>query len=413
MNTDPKAITSILLSSGNGWFDSEKESAAVFSKPSFSLSFTDKGLKITSDNHIHTFNADPLDLVERYNGAGYHAVGYIGYSYLEHTNRGFKTSREKDGARFPKIFFHFYKEENIENTSLARLKGSAPVEEQKAITGSCSNITKSEYLEKLEKIKKYISAGDIYQVNMSQRFYSDPVSHIIPYFLGFYNTQPVPFAAYIDFTDFQLLSGSMELFLRKSGKTVLTKPIKGTSKRGSSEAEDEILMKNLKESEKERAENLMIVDLMRNDIGRICEYGSVRVNRLFDINTYETLFQMESEVEGVLKEGLTLSEIVYNTFPPGSVTGAPKRRALEIIDEIEPHYRGPYCGAVCYIKPDGDFSMSVGIRVKVNTPERSIFWVGGGIVWDSDPEAEYEETLLKSSAIRETDSTMLRQSPLK
>ena len=408
MNTDPKEITSILLSSGNGWFNSEKQSAAVFKKPSFSLSFADNGLRITSENHTHSFNADPLYLVERYTSAGYHAVGYIGYSYLEHTNRGFKTSREKDGVRFPKIYFHFYKEENIENTNLDELKNSVPRDTQTSITGSSSNITKSEYLEKLERIKKYISSGDIYQVNMSQRFYSDSVSHVIPYFLRFYKTQPVPFAAYIDFGNYQLLSGSMELFLNKSGKTVLTKPIKGTSKRGGSAEEDEKLRKELKESEKERAENLMIVDLMRNDIGRICEYGSVKVNRLFDINTYETLFQMESEVEGVLKEGLTLSEIVYNTFPPGSVTGAPKRRALEIIDEIEPHYRGPYCGAVCYIKPDGDFSMSVGIRVKVNTPERSIFWVGGGIVWDSDPEAEYEETILKSSAIKETDSTMLR-----
>lgn len=411
MKIDRKEISSILTSSGNGWFDTADKKCVVFRRPRFSLSFSNNNIRVISDSHCHSFNADPLYLVERYVAAGYFAVGYIGYNYLEFTNSGFKTSSKKDGIKFPQIYFHFYKDEDLidlpyrKRNSIVKSGGEG---REFQLKKSVSNLTKEQYLEKLEKIKKYIASGDIYQVNLSQRFYSNPIREIIPYFFKLYDSQPVPFAAYIDFNDFQLLSGSMELFLSKRGNRLLTKPIKGTAKRGRDSTEDEKLKIRLGESEKERAENLMIVDLMRNDISRICEYGSVNVNRLFEVKSYKTLFQMESEVEGRLKNGISLSELVYNTFPPGSVTGAPKRRALQIIDDLEPHYRGPYCGAVCFLKPDGDFSMSVAIRIKVNTPEKSIFWVGGGIVWDSDPEAEYEETILKSNAITNTDSSMYR-----
>jgi anthranilate/para-aminobenzoate synthase component I len=191
----------------------------------------------------------------------------------------------------------------------------------------------------------------------------------------------------------------MELFLRKSGRRITSRPIKGTRRRGRDGKEDERLRRELLESEKERAENLMIVDLMRNDLGRVCEFGSVRVKNLFEIEPYSTLYQMVSEVDGKLRDGVTVGEIIRNTFPPGSVTGAPKRRAMEIIDELEPHLRGPYCGAIGLFMPNGDFTLSVAIRVLAALGDMGTFWVGGGIMWDSVPELEHEETLVKAQAM--------------
>jgi len=153
-------------------------------------------------------------------------------------------------------------------------------------------------------------------------------------------------------------------------------------------------------SQKERAENLMIVDLMRNDLGRVCNYGTVKVNNLFNIESYATLHQMVSEVEGYLKDEIRIGDIIKSTFPPGSVTGAPKRRAVELIDELEPHVRGPYCGAIGIFYPNGDFTLSVGIRIMLVKKCIGTFWVGGGIVWDSDPEKEFDETLVKARAIQ-------------
>ena len=170
----------------------------------------------------------------------------------------------------------------------------------------------------------------------------------------------------------------MELFLRRDGGKISTKPIKGTAKRSKDLRTDRSIKKQLGENEKEKAENLMIVDLMRNDLGRICETGSVKVKELFRINEYKTLFQMESEIEGRLRENISLSEIISSTFPPGSVTGAPKSRALEIIDELEPHYRGPYCGALGVFYPDKDFVLSVAIRIMLALDENTCYWVGGG-----------------------------------
>jgi anthranilate/para-aminobenzoate synthase component I len=191
----------------------------------------------------------------------------------------------------------------------------------------------------------------------------------------------------------------MELFLRKSGNKLVTNPIKGTIKRGITDEIDTILKAKLISSAKERAENLMIVDLMRNDLGRVCRIGSVKVNKLFEVETYATLHQMVSEVEGTVDENIKASQIVRSVFPPGSVTGAPKKRTLEVIDELEPHLRGPYCGTIGVFYPNGDFTLSVAIRIALTRLGKATFFVGGGIVWDSDPEKEYDETILKSEAI--------------
>jgi len=188
----------------------------------------------------------------------------------------------------------------------------------------------------------------------------------------------------------------MELFLEKKGREIITKPIKGTIKRGLNELEDEVLKNQLTNSEKERAENLMITDLMRNDLSKIA--NNVKVKELFKVDKYSTLFQMSSTVKGALKEKLSFEKIILNTFPPGSVTGAPKKRAMEIIDELEDKKRSVYCGATFLIKPNLDFVMSVAIRQMIFTKDGCSIYVGSGIVWDSDPVKEYEETLIKAKA---------------
>ncbi|MBA7675168.1 Aminodeoxychorismate synthase component 1 [subsurface metagenome] len=260
-------------------------------------------------------------------------------------------------------------------------------------------MTKSNFIRMVEQARRYIAKGDIHQVNLSQRF--DVPFDIPPqlFLAKLYEVQPVPFACCMDFGEFQLLSGSMELFLRRIGRRLVTRPIKGTRKRGATAEEDNALREELLASEKERAENLMIANLMRNDLERVCKYGSTKINKLFEIEPYSTLHQMVSEVEGTLREGATINSIIRNTFPPGSITGAPKRRAMKIIDELEPHLRGPYCGAIGIFEPSGDFTLSVAIRVFVSSRGKGTFWVGGGIMWDSVPELEYEETIIKAQAI--------------
>ena len=261
------------------------------------------------------------------------------------------------------------------------------------------NIKEEEYLAAIKKIKEYISAGEVYQINFTCKIFFENDGSASGLFARLRAAHPVCHSSFINMGDTRIISLSPELFLRRVGDRIQTRPMKGTIRRGRWSGEDEKFMRQLSESEKERAENLMIVDLMRNDLSRVCEFGSVRVNKLFSIEPYTTLFQMVSEVEGRLRGDVSLGQIIRNTFPPGSVTGAPKRRAMEIIDELEPHLRGPYCGAIGLFKPGGDFTLSVAIRVLAASQGRGAFWVGGGIMWDSVPELEYEETLIKAEAI--------------
>ena len=197
-------------------------------------------------------------------------------------------------------------------------------------------------------------------------------------------------------TEFSIISATMELFLKKEKNTLKTKPIKGTRPRGKNKEEDLNYYEELKNSEKEKAENLMITDLMRNDLGIISK--KVFVERLFEIEKYKSLYQMSSTVKSILKENISLKDIIFSTFPPGSVTGAPKKRALEIIDQLEENKRYVYCGSVFLIKPDRDFMMSVAIRQSIFHNNKCYIYVGAGIVSDSIPEKEFDETILKSKA---------------
>ncbi len=235
-------------------------------------------------------------------------------------------------------------------------------------------------------IKGFIERGDVYQINLTSRIDFRREGDPERLFLSFYSRQPVPYAFYLDLGDLFVLSGSMELFLAKRGGRLVSRPIKGTGSPG----EDPSF------SPKERAENLMITDMMRNDIGRVALPGSVRVRELFAVRTYKTLSQMHSEVEGKTEKGF--AEIIRATFPPASVTGAPKKRAIEIIDLLEPHARGYYCGSAGILRPNGDFTLSVLIRTAFGGGSQLSYFAGCGIVWDSDPEREWEELKLKVKA---------------
>jgi para-aminobenzoate synthetase component 1 len=214
---------------------------------------------------------------------------------------------------------------------------------------------------------------------------------------------PAPFSAYINLPEVQLLSASPERFLRfdPGNRRLQTRPIKGTRPRGRTEEEDEALARKLLASEKDRAENVMIVDLERNDLGRVAEIGSVRVTELASLETLPTVFHLASTVEATLREDRDVVDLLLATFPGGSITGAPKIRAMEIIDELEPTARSVYTGAIGYLGFDGSIDLNIAIRTILVRQGVAYFQAGGGIVADSDPEMEYQETLHKASALRD------------
>jgi len=405
-------ISCLFLDSGGGWSGKYEKAGTFmrFGQPRGSFCAEGGNVTIiTASGKVQT-KRDPLTILEGFLSEGYIAAGYIGYEYSTYTESAFTPARVKEGDRYPDLKFLLYREDDIVrgNTADYKLKVGSDMTEttdfldspNRSLSPPTSNMSRDEYINMVEAAKRYIRDGDIYQINLSQRFTVGPGISPIEFFLRMFHVQQVPFGCYIDFGDFQLCSGSMELFLRRSGGVLTTGPIKGTSERGLNPESDTIKRAKLVGSEKERAENLMIVDLMRNDLSKVCRAGSVKVTRLFDVESYATLHQLVSEVEGKLANGIGVSGIVKNIFPPGSVTGVPKRRVLQIIDGLEPHYRGPYCGAAGVFFPDGDFTLSVGIRLLITDPGKATFWVGGGVVWDSDPVREYEETLLKSMAIK-------------
>ena len=262
-----------------------------------------------------------------------------------------------------------------------------------------SNFTRDEYIKAVEDAIEYIANGDIFQVNLSQRFESKLPCEPYELYLRLRRESPAPFACLLNFGDVTVAGASPERFLRMSGGRVETRPMKGTRPRGRSPAEDDALAAELLSSGKDRAENIMIVDLERNDLGRVCEYGSVKVRDMCTLEKYATVFQLTSTVEGKLGEGRDGIDLLKAAFPGGSVTGVPKVRAMEIIDELEPTRRGIYTGSVGYLGFDGGMDLNIVIRTFVIKGQRLYFQVGGGIVADSDPFMEYQETLDKARAL--------------
>ena len=264
-----------------------------------------------------------------------------------------------------------------------------------------SNMTAEEYGTGFRKIKKYIREGDCYQVNFAQRFSTMVAGSPWLAYQALRKINPSPFSAYMNYPDFQVLSNSPEHFLSVRDKVVHTRPIKGTRPRSSSESEDRLLLLELADSKKDQAENIMIVDLLRNDISKNCEPGSVQVPGLCDIESFPNVHHMVSTVTGRLRRGRSAIDLLRGCFPGGSITGAPKLRAMEIIEELEPHRRGIYCGSIGYIGFDGSMDVNIAIRTIVHKDHCMYFYAGGGIVHDSEEAAEYQETFDKATAMME------------
>lgn len=266
-------------------------------------------------------------------------------------------------------------------------------------SGLEGGFTREEYCRAIEKALQYIGSGDIYQMNMTQRFATRLETDPWDLYRRLRYINPAPFAAFLRFPEVTVAGSSPERFLQVDGEQVETRPIKGTRPRGETPEEDQKFKEELQNSEKDQAELLMIVDLERNDLGRFCRTGTVEVPELFCLETYATVFHLVSTVTGRLPEGKNVLDLLPEVFPGGSITGAPKIRAMEIIEELEPVRRSIYTGSVGYIDFAGRSDLNIVIRTFIIKNDRAYFQVGGGIVADSDPGAEYQETLDKAKAL--------------
>ncbi len=353
-------------------------------------------------------------------------VGYFSYD-LAHRIERLRTSARVDHG-FPLIELTFYRrvlsydheqrswiacqlvEENaptdqieVDLENLLDTVMSAPVPERDpspALAGPLSsNFSREEYEGAVRRVLEYIAAGDTYQVNLSQRFEGKLAIAPKELALRLFEANPAPFSACLRFGNRAIVSSSPERFLRVRDGIVETWPVKGTRPRGATPDEDARLLKRLLDSEKERAELVMITDLLRNDLGRVCEYGSVQVPELRAVASHRNVHHTYSRVIGRLRSNVDLVDLLRATLPGGSVTGAPKVRAMEIIEELEPTARGPYCGAIGWIGVDGTIDLNIAIRTMLLEDEHLTFQVGGGIVADSRPADEYDETLHKARGI--------------
>jgi para-aminobenzoate synthetase component 1 len=274
-----------------------------------------------------------------------------------------------------------------------------PCEEPSPGPGWRCSFTPAAYRAAVARLIELIAAGEIYQANLSQRFETPLRAKPWALYRALRDACPAPYAAFMRCGDLEILSASPERFLLRRGDRIETRPIKGTRPRGRTSGEDRRLAEELLRSEKDRAELVMIVDVERNDLGRVCRTGSVEVPELARLESYANVHHLVATVRGRLKAGVGPVELLEATFPGGSITGAPKIRAMEILDGIEPTRRGPYTGAAGYIDVSGDLDLQIAIRTAYSLRGRAWFQVGGGIVSDSDPQAEYEETLAKGKAL--------------
>lgn len=265
-----------------------------------------------------------------------------------------------------------------------------------------SNFTKGNYIKAVQSIKDYIRRGHIYQANLTQRFMCQTKEDPFSIYRRLRAFNPAPFACYLDFGNGHILSSSPERFLKIQGNMIETRPIKGTRPRGSTVEEDKANKAELLSSEKDKSELLMIVDLERNDLGKVSKTGTVKVPELFYLEEYATVHHLVSTVTGEMKEDIEPMDVIEAAFPGGSITGAPKIRSMEIIDELEPTQRNIYTGSIGYMGFNGTVDLNIAIRTIVMKEDKAYFQVGGGIVWDSDPELEYQETLHKGRALFKT-----------
>jgi para-aminobenzoate synthetase component 1 len=264
-----------------------------------------------------------------------------------------------------------------------------------------SNFTPASYAAAFARVQDYLQAGDCYQINLAQRFSAQAEGDSFGAYLRLRNLSPAPYAAFLNFPQAKILCSSPERFISVQNGKVKTSPIKGTRPRSSDSLRDRQLADELCNHPKDRAENLMIVDLLRSDLGKSCVPGSVHVPKLFEVESYSNVHHLVSTVEGQLAEGRDALHVLRDCFPGGSVTGAPKLRAMQIIEQLEPDRRGVYCGTIGYVGFDGNMDTNIAIRTLVYADHEIRCWAGGGIVADSDEKAEYQETMDKASAMLE------------
>ncbi|MEP6615580.1 MAG: anthranilate synthase component I family protein [Ginsengibacter sp.] len=287
----------------------------------------------------------------------------------------------------------------------ASIQSSVPYKKTNSLPGITlkSRFSKTEYLETVKQLQNHIHHGDCYEVNFCQEFYAEN-SEITPseIYRNLSAISPNPFAAFYKVNEQYLVSGSPERYLKKTGNMIYAQPIKGTAKRGAGANDDDQQKKILYASKKDRAENVMVVDMVRNDLSKICKKNSVKVDELFGIYSFPQVHQMISTISGELETGKTFSDIIGSTFPMGSMTGAPKKRVMEIIEKYERSKRGLFSGSVGYISPEGDFDFNVVIRsIFYNAVTKYIsLQAGSAITFSSEPEEEYKECLLKAEAMK-------------
>lgn len=323
------------------------------------------------------------------------AIGYFAYDFARSLEpRAFSDSPLTDDLTIPDVRLVFFEE--LKNTPLFQYPP------QHGTTSASEQCTEpdEEYVQAIARIQRYIAQGDIYQANYARRFESALPCPAVELYKRLQAANPTPFAALLEWNDFAIVSNSPERFLKLQNGRLTAQPIKGTAPRGATAAEDAANRAALQTSEKDRAENVMIVDLLRNDFGRVCRYGSVQVPQLFEVQTFPTLHHLVSTVTGELREDCTALGAFAATFPCGSITGAPKIRAMQIIDELESTRRGASFGAMGYFAFNGDMEWNVAIRTLTCKNGRATFHAGGGIVEGSRAAGEYREMQLKALALR-------------
>ncbi|MBM7614941.1 aminodeoxychorismate synthase component I [Alkaliphilus hydrothermalis] len=425
---------SFFLDSGKNYERLGKFSFIGFN-PHLVFKSKDQHITITQEGKEDNFTGDPFDsLREIYNQfqRSYDSefpfvgglVGYLSYDMCHHIEKLPRTA--VDDVEIPDCFFGLYDGiiivDHIHNrTYIASLgikaEAKEVVEEIAKMIGVAeekgveinltnkqqvelkANFTREDYIKTVNRVRDYIKSGDIYQANLTQRFQCEIEETPFELYGKLRSINPAPFASFIDFGEGHIVSSSPERFIQIRNDIIETRPIKGTRPRGKTPEEDQFNRNELLNSEKDQAELLMIVDLERNDLGKVSKNGTVKVTELFHLEEYPTVYHLVSTVQGEIKEEYDVIDCIKATFPGGSITGAPKIRAMEIIDELEPTQRNIYTGSIGYIGLNGDVDLNIVIRTIVCKDNKAYFQVGGGIVWDSDAEMEYEETLHKGSAL--------------
>ncbi len=398
-------------------------------------------IEISRENEVKRFDGDPFEALREllkefemdyksdlpFIGG---AVGYLGYDLCHFTEELPRTA--VDDIDIPDMYFGIYdgviaidhrdgedkvyiaalgvKEDEdkrftdiysaIREAEDKGIKAEVKFREEPADLEFRSNFsTREEYEATIQKVRDYIRTGDIYQANLTQRFECETDEDPYNIFGKLRTINPAPFASYLDLGDSQIVSSSPERFIKINDGIIETRPIKGTINRGETPEEDEKNRETLINSKKDQAELLMIVDLERNDLGRIAKTGAVEVTELFHLEEYATVYHLVSTVKAEVDKENDIVDCLKATFPGGSITGAPKIRAMEVIDELEPTQRAVYTGSIGYIGFNGELDLNIVIRTMICKDEKVYFQAGGGITWDSDPSMEYDETIHKLRAL--------------